>query len=591
MNGPTAPSRPVPRLLWPSDLRLELPGSKSEANRALIAAAVAGAPKRVRGATPCDDVRHLVEGLRTLGFAATFVDEARGVIDVGPRGPGAPTAGTLHCGNAGTALRFLVSLAAITPGEWTITGDPAMLRRPIGPLVDAWRALGAEIEATNGNPPVCVRGGRHRGGSVALDPSLSSQFVSSLLLVGSALPDGLELRFVGPLASAEYAALTVDVLRSFGVAAEVIAGGARVRPGGRAPAEFVVGGDWSAMGIWTCLSFLTGSRLVGTNLRAGSGQADEALPQALATLAGTGDRTLDVAAIPDQFLNLAAVAALRPGATRFLGAANLRHKECDRLAVMARELRRIGARVDEAPDGLTVHGGAPLRPATIDPEGDHRVAMAFALLGLVGPELAIADPDCTAKSYPAFWQDLAAVAAARRCVAVIGMRGAGKSTFARALAAATGSAIVDTDERFVAAHGPIAPFVERHGWPRFRQLEAELVASSLAPGTIVATGGGAVEDPTTRVALRERALCVWLDAPAEVLRSRLAGDTARPSLTGAPVLDELAAVLTRRGPLYADCATLRLDGASPTAAQVDRALRLLGAPCRFPYTAPLREAP
>ncbi|MBM4060669.1 MAG: 3-phosphoshikimate 1-carboxyvinyltransferase [Planctomycetes bacterium] len=574
----SADSRPVPTLPWPCELGLELPGSKSEANRVLVAAALSGRRVRVVGATPCDDVRHLVAGLAALGFAATFVDEARGIVEVGPRGTAAPGSATLHCGNAGTALRFLVSVAAITPGEWTIDGNAQMRRRPIGPLVAAWRALGADVADAGGCPPVRVRGACHVGGAVALDPSISSQFVSSLLLSGSALPRGLELTFTAPLASAEYAQLTVDVLRRFGVAAGLRPGGACAAPGtGGPPAEVEVGGDWSAMGVWTCLRLLTGSAVAGTNLRANSGQADERAEGLLQSLAGDGERTLDVGPIPDQFLNLAVVAALRPGLTRLTGAANLRHKECDRVAVMARELRRVGACVEERPDGLVVHGGEPLHGATIDPEHDHRVAMAFALLGLVVPGVAVREPDCVQKSYPAFWDHVDRARRSLRCVAVVGMRGAGKSTFARALAAAAGVTVVDADDEFVARHGPIADFVAAHGWPRFRALEAAIVARSLAPGRVVSTGGGAVEDPATRALLRTHTLTVWLDAPTALLRERLAGDATRPSLTGAPVLDELAAVHAHRAPLYAEVATARIDAAASLTAQVERALQLLGA--------------
>lgn len=576
MNTPVG-SRPIGQLLWPADATLTLPGSKSEANRLLVAAALAGRNVRVLGATPCDDVRRLVAGLGAMGFAASFQDAELGHVLVGPRHPQPPATATLSCGNAGTALRFLVSVAAITPGKWTITGDPQMLRRPIGPLVAAWRRLGVDITDTNGCPPVHVRGAAHRGGAVTLDASISSQFVSSLLLVGATLPQGLDITFEGPLASVDYVRLTIETLRCFGIRAALRDGGASVAPGhGPLPPEVQVAGDWSAMGVWTCLQFLTGSRLRPTNLRADSGQADEGLAALLPRFTSADDRTIDVSTMPDQFLNLAVVAALRPGSTLLTGAANLRHKECDRIAVMARELVKCGARVEQLPDGLRVHGG-PLHGAAIDPEHDHRVAMAFALLGLLVPGITVSEPGCVAKSYPSFWADLDHIAQNRRAVAVVGMRGAGKSTFAHALATRTGSLWIDTDDRFVAAHGPIGPFVAKYGWPAFRAAEAALVADAVQPGRIVSLGGGAIEDQATRALLRERALVAWLVADEPLLRARLAADPGRPSLTGAPVLDEVAAVLARREPLYGECATFRLDAARPTTEQVDAALDQLTA--------------
>jgi 3-phosphoshikimate 1-carboxyvinyltransferase len=576
--------RPVPTLPWPADAELAMPGSKSDANRLLVLAALCGHRTRVRGCTASDDVRRLVAGLQALGFEATH-DEAAGIVDVGPRPADAPTRAEIHCGNAGTALRFLLSVAAITPGEWTLTGDPAMQRRPIGPLAAAWRALGIDACDTDGCPPVVVRGGSPCEAFVALDASASSQFVSSLLLVGGALPFPLQVRIAGELASAEYARLTLRALQRFGVQATAL--GDRLfatMPGfGPARSDVAADGDWSSFGVWACVNRLTGSRVAPANLAFGSAQADEALPALLRTMPTAGDWSVDASELPDQFPNLAAVAALRAGTTTFHGGGNLRHKECDRIAVMARELRRLGADVDERPDGLVVRGGRPLRGAVVDPEHDHRIAMAAALLGLFVPGVAVAEPACVGKSYPGFWADLDRVVAARRCVAVVGMRGVGKSTFARAFAERSGVEAFDGDVAFAAAHGPIAAFVQAHGWPAFRAEEARLADALLQPGRVVALGGGAIETEAVRQLLRARAFVLWLDAPVDVLRTRLAADAAaRPSVTGAPVLDELDQLAARREPLHRAAAHARLDGTQPVDALVGAALAALRAPCVWP---------
>ena len=573
------PPRAMAPLRWPCDAELSLPGSKSEASRMLVAAALSGRTITVTGATPCDDVRHLVAGLAALGFQARFTDEARGNVRVGPRIASPPAAAEIFCGNAGTALRFLVSVAAITPGRWTITGDTAMLRRPVRPLVLAWRQLGVDISDSDGCPPVRVHGGGSTGNRVQLDPTASSQFVSSLLLAGARLPAGLDIEFLGRPASIEYAQLTCAMLQQLGIEATLRANGASVRPGKDSMVdELCVGGDWSAMGIWTCLDFLSRSVVRATNLRHGSGQPDEQLAHVLAPLCSDGERTVDVSAVPDQFLNLAIVAALRTGTTRLVGAANLRHKECDRIAVMARELTRAAVAVQELPDGLVVHGQGRVSPAVVDPQRDHRVAMAWALLGLLVPGVTVADPGCVAKSYPMFWQHVDAVQRSPRCVAVVGMRGAGKSTFASALAKLTGLEWIDTDSLFEARQGPIAAFVARHGWPAFRDHEAQLVAASIAPGRIVSTGGGAIEHEPTRELLRTRALAVWLDGPAELLRARLLVDAkVRPSVTGAAPAVEVGELLARRAPLYAEVAAVQLDAAATTQVQVEQALARLGA--------------
>lgn len=576
-------ARVIAPLLWASDVTLAMPGSKSEANRLLIAAALCGRSVTVSGVTAADDVRCLVYGLAALGFEAAFVDESRsagapiGLVRIGPRRAAAPTSGTLFCGNAGTALRFLCSLAAITPGEWTLTGDAAMLRRPIGPLVDAWRQLGVAIRDTNGRPPVHIRCTEvPRGGKLRLDAAASSQFASSLLLVGAHLGNGLDITFDGPVASQPYLQLTRQVLQQVGVSLQLGADRASVQgPPRDAPATLAVTGDWSSAGVWTCLEHLTGSRIRKDNLRAASGQPDERLVDMLRAIPASGDHTIDVRLVPDQFPNLAVVAAHRRGTTRFVGGANLRIKECDRIAVMARELDKLGVRTEELADGLVVHGGREPREAVIDPANDHRIAMAFALAGLLAPGVTVTDPDCVTKSYPTLWRDVELVQRSPRCVAVVGMRGAGKSTFAAALGARTGLPHVDTDQVFETRFQPINAFVAKYGWHNFRDMEAAIVDEALQPGHVVATGGGAIEHPETQASLA-RAIVVWLDADVSTLRAQIANDPReRPSVTGAPVDQEIDLLLARRQPLFERFATFRIDATGTTEQQVDAALRLL----------------
>jgi len=566
-------------LRWASDAVLTMPGSKSEANRLLVAAALSGGRVTVRGATPSDDVRHLVTGLSTLGYEAAFVDPAVGTVQVGPRRAHAPRTGTLSCGNAGTALRFLVSVAAITPGEWILTGDAAMQRRPIAALVTAWRQLGVDVTDTNGCPPVRVRcRAVPHGGTVHLDASASSQFASSLLLVGAHLRDGLDIRFDGAVASRPYLQLTRLALQKVLVSVQLADDRAVVQgPVRDAPSTLAVTGDWSSAGVWTCLDHLTRSRITASDLQVGSGQPDERLGEVLRAMPPGGDHTLDVGDLPDQFPNLAVVAAHRQGTTRLVGGSNLRVKECDRIAVMARELGKLGVRCEERPDGLVVHGGRPTGTARIDPANDHRIAMAFALAGLLAPGVTIADPDCVTKSYPTFWHDLATVQRSLRCVVVVGMRGVGKSAFAAAFAQATGLPVIDTDRRFEERFRPIVDFVATHGWHNFRDLEASLVAEAVQPGHVVATGGGAIEHVETQALLAQRAFVLWLDADADTLRARIAADArVRPSVTGAPVAQEIDELLARRRPLFEQLATFRIDATTPTALQVAEARRLVG---------------
>ena len=553
-------TRAVPLLAFPSDAELELPGSKSEVNRLLVLAALSASEVLVHNAPPAEDVQHLVDGLATLGFDAAL-DPKRKIARIGPRRANAPTSGELFCGNAGTAMRFLTSVAAVTPGTWLIKGDERMRARPIKPLVEAWRQLDVEIEDQGGD--VRVLGGQPSGGDVRVDGGVSSQFISSLLLVGAVLPKGLRVNVAGPLASRGYAQLTTTLARQFGIEATITGQQAHVSSGyGVVPQEVHAAADWSAMGAWTCLNHLYDARIRGANLHRRSGQPDEQLELTLETLSGDGDRIIDVDAIPDQFLNLACVAALRSGTTQITGARNLRVKECDRVAVMARELQKCGADIVEHDDGVTIRGGAPLRGVTIDPDGDHRVAMAFAMLGSLIRGFAIKDADCVAKSYPHFWEDLERLGRHPRPISIVGMRGAGKSTLGRALAEKLRASYIDADEAFEARHGAITAYVEMYGWPAFRREESRILADALGKCDVLATGGGAIESEALRRLLRARSFVIYLDAPADLLQKRIA-NSDRPSLTGSPIVDEVEIVLKRRAELYAQVAHRTVNAALP----------------------------
>ena len=563
----------VARLTEPFDVAFALPGSKSIANRAIVAACLGHGEVVIEHATACDDVVCLVEGMQCLGFDIDWIDRHAGRLRVRGGMPTSDGANDLDGGMAGTATRFLISVAACTPGTWTITGDPRMRRRPVATLVRAWQSLGVPIEylgVSGDELPVMIKGGElptdveHH---VVLEEGASSQFLTSMLLVGSVI-GGLEITTRGEVPSIEYVDLTIDVLSRFGRTVE--RSGKRWRVGGEtrsSPAHYAVEGDWSAAGAFTVLAEMTGSRFVGTNLSAESRQADRAVIDHVRALCGDGDRVLDLSATPDQFMNLAVLAARRPGRTRFVGLANLRTKECDRLAVTVRELRRAVVDIRETVDGVDVVGPATLWTTRFDPERDHRMVMAFAVLGAISVDMAIDDPECVAKSYPHFFDDLERLYDHPSAIAVVGMRAAGKSTFARHLGRVIDRDVVDLDEAFEAEHGSITSFVESHGWERFRAAESEVLRRELRPGRIVATGGGVVDHEESIAQLRDGAFVVWIDTPIEIIRERLADDEnenenendgRRPSLTGAPPTDEVEEVLQRRRPIYADLSDVRL---------------------------------
>jgi len=406
----------------PVDLALSAPPSKSLTHRALVAAALADGPSILYDPLLADDTLLTIAGLQRLGA----------VIDVGDRvvgieGAGGPLAGgegaVLDCGNSGTTLRLLASVAALAEGKVTLTGSARMQERPVGPLGTALDALGATVRypVADGMPPIEVAGPL-RGGEVAVDGAVSSQFASSLLLAAPLMPEGLVLRLASPPVSRSYLDLTVGVMARFGAAVDR-RGYERfaVRHGGYTGIAYAVEGDWSSASYLFAMAAALGGRVTIRNLDPASAQGDRRFVGALAAMgcrvsSGPGGVTVEragplhgieceMSAAPDTVQTLAVVAALAEGSTRITGIGHLRHKESDRLAVTADRLQALGAGATVEEDALVVTPGS-LHGGSIDPACDHRTAMAFAVLGLAIGGVAVEDPGCVAKSWPGFWSTL-----------------------------------------------------------------------------------------------------------------------------------------------------------------------------------------
>lgn len=527
----------------PFDAMLTMPGSKSHANRAIIAACLSSGETIIRNATACDDVNLLVKNLQKMGFDIRYTDRRSGVLTI--RG-GIPAKRhkkqiTLYCGNAGTTLRFLTALASVVPGSYRITGDEHMQKRPIGDLVNALRGLGADIQDTRGCPPVIVGSSVIEGGTAHMDISKSSQFLSALLLIKSALPKGLRIKTSGKSVSKPYIALTEKVLEDFK----------------RKPTTYVIEGDHSAAGTFLVLAELSGSSVSFSNLHRSSTQGDAALPRVITRMRKRGDITIDCSDIPDQVMNLAVLAACRNGKTILTGIVNLRYKECDRLSVLSQELRKAGVNIREKNDDLVVCGKAKLKSALLDPHNDHRMAFCFAIVGSVHPGIRIKHPECVSKSYPQFFHDLESLHHSSKPIALIGMRGVGKSTLGRQLAPSLGLKHIDTDSVFESRHGNIRTYFQKKGLVEFRKKEERIVAECLEPNSVVSLGGGAIESLATRKMLKERAVVIHLQARTSSILQRLKKDQ-RPLLTRFSLEREVPLVMKRRSPLYESIAHISL---------------------------------
>jgi 3-phosphoshikimate 1-carboxyvinyltransferase len=397
-----------------------VPGSKSITNRALLVAALADGRSELTGTLVAEDATAMIDAVTALGATVEVHDGGRTLHVVGTAGRLPQNAIALYANQAATVGRFVTAVAAAGHAAVTIDADPQLRARPIAPLFDALRELGAQVRDTNGYLPVTVIGPAH-GGSVSVPAGVSSQFISALLLAGPLFPKGVQVHLEGTQVSTGYIALTAAVMRRFGVAPALYPAACAVAPGAYQATNFAVEPDASAASYFFAAAALTGGVVRIEGIGTASHQADLRFVRILEMMGAEVSMTagytevrgsgplegvdVDMSDCSDMVPTAAIVAATARTPTTIRGVAFIRRKETDRVAVSARELRRCGVTVEEFDDGLTIYPG-PRKGAVIDPAGDHRMAMAFAVLGLVTPGMAIDDPACVGKTFPDFWDVL-----------------------------------------------------------------------------------------------------------------------------------------------------------------------------------------
>ena len=411
----------------PVRLDVEVPGSKSLTNRALVAAALAEGRTRLTNASLSDDSRFLVGALRRAGIPVEAREAERILVVDGSGGAAPASEGEFFLGNAGTALRFLTSFLCLGRGAFRVDGDARMRERPIGGLVEALRGLGASIAyaGSEGFPPLDIRARGLAGGRTAVRGDTSSQFVSSLLLSAPGAAGAVEIDVAGEPTSKPYVEITLDVMRDLGVEVERedyrrfrVPAGQRYRA-----RDYAIAGDGASANYFLALAAATGgfARVRGVGSRSRQGElrfagvlremgCEVAVHEDAIEVRGGPLRGVDVDMndMPDSVQTLACVALFARGPTRVRRVANLRVKETDRIAAVAREAGKLGARVEEGPDGFTLHPPARLRAAEIDTYKDHRMAMSFAVAAAAVPGIVIRDPECVSKSFPGFFETLEA---------------------------------------------------------------------------------------------------------------------------------------------------------------------------------------
>jgi 3-phosphoshikimate 1-carboxyvinyltransferase len=402
---------------------VEIPGSKSITARALFLAAAARGRSTLVRPLASDDTEAFVEGLRALGYVVEQ-GTSEWEIDGAPAGPPRGSADVFTRDGA-TTSRFLPVLAATGSGRYAFDSSAQMRRRPMAPLTQALRELGATLEfgGESDHHPLTVHAAGLSGGAVRLDAGTSSQFLTALLLAGPLMRDGLTVE-VTDLVSEPYVAITTAMMRAFGIDVARTGRIYRVEPGTYVANRYEIEPDASSASYFFAAAALLGESITVPGLSPGALQGDYAFVDVLArmgadvdksagatTVTGTGRLrgvTVNMRDISDTMPTLAAIAPFADGPTRIVDVANTRVKECDRLDACAANLRAMGVQVETGPDWIEIQPAAP-HGAEIRCFGDHRIAMAFSIAGLRAPGVTLDDPDCVKKTFPTFHAVLADV--------------------------------------------------------------------------------------------------------------------------------------------------------------------------------------
>jgi pentafunctional AROM polypeptide len=590
------------------------PGSKSISNRALVLAALSKGECKITNLLHSDDVEHMLNAIKSLrGAEIRWENRGEALIIKGNGGNLTSCPTELYLGNAGTASRFLTSVATLVkPTETSkytyLTGNARMGQRPIGDLVEALRSNGAEVEylKNQGSLPLKIANKPLKGGVIELGATISSQYVSSLLMAAPYAESPVTLKLIGgkPI-SILYIDMTIALMKQFGIEVKSLPNYVYEIPRGTyvSPKEFVIESDASSSTYPLAFAAMTGTTVTIPNIGYASLQGDARfakdvlepmgckVEQTASSTTVTGPArgglkplpSVDMEPMTDAFLTASVVAAIatdgKENKTSIYGIANQRVKECDRISAMCTQLAKFGVRAVGGDDGIDIYG-VSIADLKIPESGifcydDHRVAMSFSLLaGTVetGP-VVIEERHCTAKTWPGWWDILHSSldaeldgfepedpsAPSRASIVIVGMRAAGKTTLSRWIAKATGYKHLDLDVIFEERFGDIRDYVKNYGWDKFREQEIKLFSETLKKhdkATVITTGGGIVENAQARGLLKEFAhkkngLVLELQRNIDVITEFLNSDPSRPPLD----TDDIKAIWNRRKSLYEEVRT------------------------------------
>lgn len=592
------------------------PGSKSISNRALILAALGSGSCRIKNLLHSDDTEYMLSAIAHLkGASYAWQSSGEALVVHGNSGQLQATSSPLYIGNAGTASRFLTTVAALcTPTDGAkaviLTGNARMKLRPIGALVDALRLNGVGIdylEQEKSLPLSIEASGGFEGGIIQLAATVSSQYVSSILMAAPYAKNPVTLKLIGgkPI-SQPYIDMTISMMKSFGISvnASTTEPNTYHIPQGtyQNPSEYVIESDASSATYPLAIAAISGTTCTIPNIGSSSLQGDArfavevlrpmgcVVDQTETSTTVTGPKIgclkplphVDMETMTDAFLTASVLAAVAPGKTQITGIANQRVKECNRIAAMKDQLAKFGVECAELDDGIEVFGvklqSLKTPSAGIHCYDDHRVAMSFSVLSAVAPApVVITERECVGKTWPGWWDTVSQsfkvvldgapdeadhgeasglAAMDERSIFVIGMRGAGKTTAGQWIAKTLAWKFVDLDQELEKrANKTIPEIIGSRGWEGFREDEAALLRNVMEhqpTGYVFSCGGGIVETPESRQALEEYAAAggkvVLVHRNTEQVVEYLMRDKTRPAYT-----TEIRGVYERRKPWYKQC--------------------------------------
>ncbi|MBN8657835.1 MAG: 3-phosphoshikimate 1-carboxyvinyltransferase [Anaerolineae bacterium] len=419
------PSLRITPIDHPLNATVRVPGSKSLTNRALLIASLANGTTHLTNTLFSDDSRYFAKALQILGFDVQLDEENFSMSVAGMGGKIPAKKAELFIGNAGTAARFLSAFLTLGHGEYILDGEPRMRERPIRDLVDSLTQLGAKLEPTNDCPPVKISANGLPGGKTTIAGDISSQFLSALLMVAPYAKSPIEVTLSTDLNSKPYVDMTISIMKDFGV--EVERDGYEyfkvpVTSYQLPVTSYPIESDASAASYFFAAPAICGGTVKVENISRKSVQGDVAFVDVLKQMGCIVEENdnsilvtrnsslvgvdIDMRDIPDTAQTLAAVAPFANSPTTIRGIASARVKETDRVSATCTELKRLGVDVEEHEDGMTIYPCKTFKPANIQTYNDHRMAMAFSLIGLRFDGVTIENPSCVSKTFPNFFEVL-----------------------------------------------------------------------------------------------------------------------------------------------------------------------------------------